>query len=181
MDKYSGGNHSHHHRHFPCRKNTITCMYVDATNLFIKAQNHSLHSLKNSIIHFFFQRDVHAKRSFCWPKATKVLRYKCCNAANALSSRVIEPYFIYTVGLRGWRDCYDRCCTVSENTWFLGRCCSLHQLWKNISTLGNWDFFSRMGRHEDFTESENCACMVQINRTKKRGGEVFFFLFLKRR
>ena len=30
-------------------------MYVDATNLFIKAQNHSLHSLKNSIIHFFFK------------------------------------------------------------------------------------------------------------------------------
>ena len=116
-------------------------MYVEATNLFIKAQNHSLNSLKNSIIHFFFQRDVHAKRSFCWPKATNVLRYKCCKAANVLSSRVIEPYFIYTVGLRGWRDCDDRCYTVSENTWFLERCCSLHQLWKNICTLGNWDFF----------------------------------------
>ena len=90
---------------------------------------------------FFFQRELHAKRSFCWPKATNVLLYKCCKAANVLSSRVIEPYFIYTVGLRGWRDCYDRCCTVSENAWFLERCCSLHQLWENISTLGNWDFF----------------------------------------
>ena len=124
---------------------------------------------------FFFQRDVHAKRSFCWPKATKVLLYKCCKAANVQSSRVIEPYFIYTVGLRGWRDCYDRCCTVSENAWFLERCCSLHQLWENISTLGNWDFFfSPMRRHEDFTETENCACMVQTNRRKKRGGELFF-------
>lgn len=145
MDKYSGGNHLHHHRHFPCRKNnytlTITCMYVDATNLFIKAQNHSLHSLKNSIIYIFLQRDVLAKRSFSWPTATNVLRYKCCKAANVLSLRVVEPYFIYTAGLRGWRDCYDHCCTVSENAWFLERCCSLHQLWKNISTLANWDLF----------------------------------------
>ena len=30
-------------------------MYVDATNRFIKAQNHSLHSLKNLIIDFFFK------------------------------------------------------------------------------------------------------------------------------
>ena len=41
--------------------------------------------------------------------------------------------------------------------------------------LGTEINFSRMRRHEDFTESENCACMVQINRTKKRGGEVFFY------
>ena len=29
-------------------------MYVDATNLFIKAQSYSLNSLKNSIIYIFF-------------------------------------------------------------------------------------------------------------------------------
>ena len=166
MDKYSGGNHSHHHRHFPCTKNTITCIYVDATNLFIKAQNHSLQSFKNSIIHFFFQRDVHAKRSFCWPKATNVLRYKCCKASNILSSRTILHLHWWPAWLAGllwsllhsiWK------CLVFRKMLFLV------SVMENISTLGKWFFFSRMRQHEDFTETENCACMVQINRRKKRG------------
>lgn len=97
MDKYSGGNHSHHHRHFPCRKNTITCIYVDATKLFIKAQNHSLHGLKNSIIHFFFKETFMQKgasvdlrqQTFCFTNAAKQQTSRVQESQNHTSSTLL--------------------------------------------------------------------------------------------
>lgn len=38
-------------------------------------------------------------------------------------------------------------------------------------------FFSLMHRHGDFIETEKCACMVQINRTKIEVERCVFFLF----
>ena len=67
-------------------------MYVDATNLFIKAQSHSLNSLKNYI--FFLNRKFRQKEVSADLKQQKLQDTKCCKATNALSSlslRTVSP------------------------------------------------------------------------------------------